>query len=132
MAICLSTYKTYIIIIRNMNIMSTFDSKYINVSTYLLYFITLIQLLNIIYIVLLSAFGITAFDNAIISDINSSIRIIVCIILMVKFNPFRTTHVFHKNDASIIFGSSAFLLFNLGIMEYITYYLDKINKNIAS
>jgi len=110
----------------NNNLMSSFDSKYIDVSTYLLYFITSIQLINIINIVLLYTFGITWFDNAIISDMNSSLRIIVCIILMIKYNPFKKTHVFHKNDAFIIFGSSVFLLFNLGFMEYIKYYLHKI------
>ena len=73
--------------------------------------------LNFIYIILFSIFGIIIIEQGYIKQYNRMIQIFVCVFLLVKFHPFRE-HNLKKGDSSIIFGSAFFLLFNLGIIQY--------------
>ena len=50
---------------------------------------------------------------------------------MMKYHPFRE-HKLHKNDASIIFGSAVFLIINLGIMQYVKFAINTIEKTADS
>jgi hypothetical protein len=50
----------------------------------------------------------------------------VCIILLVKFHPFRE-HRLKDSDSVLIFSSALFLFFNLSIIEIIT----RITKTIS-
>lgn len=73
--------------------------------------------LHITYI--FAIFGILALESMYLRLFNVFIQVFVCFFLILRFHPFRK-HELRENDARIIFSSAAFLLFNLGIIEYFT------------
>jgi len=86
------------------------------------------------YIVLFM--GVVNFNPAYITDLKLLMQVVICVILIYRFNPFRT-HELKKYDANIIFSSAVFLLVNTGIAEVFERYwvklpLDEINSFIAS
>ena len=86
------------------------------------------------YIVLF--LGVVNFNPAYITDLKLLMQVVICVILIYRFNPFRT-HELKKYDANIIFSSAIFLLVNTGIAEVFERYwlklpLEEINSFIAS
>ena len=86
------------------------------------------------YIVLFM--GVVNFNPAYITDLKLLMQVVVCVVLIYRFNPFRT-HELKKYDANIIFSSAIFLLVNTGIAEVFERYLvklplEEINSFIAS
>ena len=113
-----------------LNFFTSIERKYNKISSYYVYFLTLIQLLNISYIIIFFIFGVKMFDNTFITKINFGLQILVCSILLLKFHPFRK-HELHDNDGTIIFGSAVFIMVNLGIMEYINYVIYNVEDTIT-
>jgi hypothetical protein len=74
---------------------------------------------NIGYILMYIIFGISILNHQGLSDINVGIRLFVCIILLIKFHPFRE-HRLNESDSTLIFSSALFLFFNLSIFEILT------------
>jgi hypothetical protein len=74
------------------------------------------HIINVLYVIMFSVFGVTLLNYQGITDINTSIRIMVCVILMIKYHPFRK-HTLTDNDSTLIFSSAAFLFLNLSIFE---------------
>ena len=86
------------------------------------------------YIVLF--LGVVNFNPAYITDLKLLMQVVICVILIYRFNPLRT-HELKKYDANIIFSSAIFLLVNTGIAEVFERYwvklpLDDIKSIIAS
>ena len=86
------------------------------------------------YIVLF--LGVVNFNPAYITDLKLLMQVVICVILIYRFNPFRT-HELKKYDANIIFSSAVFLLVNTGIAEVFERYwlklpLDAIRTFAAS
>ena len=86
------------------------------------------------YIVLFM--GVVNFNPAYITDLKLLMQVVICVILIYRFNPFRT-HELKKYDANIIFSSAVFLLVNTGIAEVFERYwvklpLDEIRTFAAS
>ena len=80
--------------------------------------------------------GVVNFNPAYITDLKLLMQVVVCVVLIYRFNPFRT-HELKKYDANIIFSSAIFLLVNTGIAEVFERYLvklplEEINSFIAS
>ena len=80
--------------------------------------------------------GVVNFNPAYITDLKLLMQVVICVILIYRFNPFRT-HELKKYDANIIFSSAIFLLVNTGIAEVFERYwlklpLEEINSFIAS
>ena len=80
--------------------------------------------------------GVVNFNPAYITDLKLLMQVVICVILIYRFNPFRT-HELKKYDANIIFSSAIFLLVNTGIAEVFERYwvklpLDDIKSIIAS
>lgn len=75
------------------------------------------------YIVLF--LGVVNFNPAYITDLKLLMQVVICIILIYRFNPFRT-HELKKYDANIIFSSAMFLLVNTGIAEVFERYWLKL------
>lgn len=80
--------------------------------------------------------GVVNFNPAYITDLKLLMQVVICIVLIYRFNPFRT-HELKKYDANIIFSSAMFLLVNTGIAEVFERYLvklplEEINSFIAS
>ena len=75
------------------------------------------------YIVLF--IGVVNFNPAYITDLKLLMQVVICVILIYRFNPLRT-HELKKYDANIIFSSAIFLLVNTGIAEVFERYWLKL------
>ena len=75
------------------------------------------------YIVLF--LGVVNFNPAYITDLKLLMQVVICVILIYRFNPLRT-HELKKYDANIIFSSAIFLLVNTGIAEVFERYWLKL------
>ena len=80
-----------------------------------LYLVSL-AVLHIIYLFIF--LGLLKFESATVVYLNLFIQIIICIFLIIKFNPFRS-HILRPNDGIIIFTAALFLLESIGINHYI-------------
>lgn len=69
--------------------------------------------------------GVVNFNPAYITDLKLLMQVVICVILIYRFNPFRT-HELKKYDANIIFSSAIFLLVNTGIAEVFERYWLKL------
>ena len=69
--------------------------------------------------------GVVNFNPAYITDLKLLMQVVVCVVLIYRFNPFRT-HELKKYDANIIFSSAIFLLVNTGIAEVFERYWLKL------
>lgn len=85
--------------------------SYLSVALYAAYIIVFLGLVN--------------FNPAHITDLKLLMQVVICVILIYRFNPFRT-HELKKYDANIIFSSAIFLLVNTGIAEVFERYWVKI------
>lgn len=74
--------------------------------------------------------GIIKINPIYVSDLHLIMQIIVCVILIYRFNPFRT-HELKKYDANIIFSSAIFLLFNAGVVNIFERYWKELPMNPA-
>ena len=77
--------------------------------------------INFIYIVVISLFGIQILKDNMLHGLNKGIQILICMLLLFKFHPFRE-HVLKQSDSTLIFSSAVFLFFNLSILEYLNRY----------
>ena len=75
------------------------------------------------YIVLF--FGLASINPAYVSDLKLAMQVVICVVLIYRFNPFRK-HELKKYDATIIFSSAIFLLVNTGIAEVFERYWLKL------
>jgi len=80
------------------------------------------HILNIIYLVVFSIFGISLVRIQMIRGLNTLIQTSICILLLIKYHPYRQ-HVFTQSDSRLIFSCAVFLFFNLGLIDP----LDRIN-----
>jgi len=80
------------------------------------------HILNIIYLVVFSIFGISLIRIQMIRGLNTLIQTSICILLLIKYHPYRQ-HVFTQSDSKLIFSCAVFLFFNLGLVDP----LDRIN-----
>jgi hypothetical protein len=78
---------------------------------------------NIIYFASLA--GVVFINVTYINYFKNSIHILLCLILIYRFNPLRKNIVLKEYDQILIFSTSVFLLFNMGVAEYIKSYLVK-------
>ena len=88
------------------------------------------HIINFIYIMIFSAFGIHILKNQMLHNFNSTIQLLVCGLLIFKFHPFRE-HTLKQSDSTLIFSSAMFLLFNLSIIEVLNRYTSKVGIDIV-
>lgn len=79
---------------------------------YILYFLTFL--------------GVTYIDKTKIHFMSVIFEIIICIILMIRFHPFKK-HVMTDFDHAIIFSAASFLFINLFTSEIYSQYTNNIN-----
>ena len=80
------------------------------------------HILNIIYLVVFSIFGISLIRIQMLRGLNTIIQTSICILLLIKYHPYRQ-HIFTQSDSRLIFSCAVFLFFNLGLVDP----LDRIN-----
>ena len=81
------------------------------------YYVYSIITLHILYVFAL--IGFLSFTSETLRVFNVLIQVFICLFLIFRFHPFRK-HELREYDGKIIFGSAAFLLFNLGVIEIFT------------
>jgi hypothetical protein len=91
-------------------------------------FIFLVLLLHGLYA--LTFFNIIENKKAFIEKVNVAIQLFICAVLIIRFNPIRSTD-FKEYDSKIRFASAMFLLANLGISQNIEAYFENIASNVA-
>lgn len=72
--------------------------------------------------------GIVTFSPEYINELKLLMQTIVCLVLILRFNPLRK-HELKQYDANIIFSSAIFLLINSGLAETFDHYWMKLQMN---
>jgi hypothetical protein len=88
---------------------------------YNIFWISIISI-HILYI--FTFLGIIFLNKNYIRSFSILVQTIICILLLLRFNPF-TTHEVTQFDKSMIFSSASFLAFNLLFTEIYTNYIEK-------
>lgn len=70
----------------------------------------------------LAFFDIINLNEGLMNYLDIFIHTLICVVLLVRFNPWRKT-VLTQGDRHIIFGSAIFLLGNLAITQYFLNYV---------
>lgn len=82
------------------------------------------------YIVYVLIFlGISYIAPQYIRFVSNAIHILLAVILIIKFNPFRSNHTILPSDGALIFGAAIFILINVGITEFAMSFFDSV-KNL--
>jgi hypothetical protein len=87
------------------------------------------HIINILYVMIITIFGIQLFKSEILQTLNYGIQVLICVLLLFKFHPFRE-HEFKRSDSTLIFSSAVFLFFNLSIMQIINKYTGVIGLDL--
>ena len=87
------------------------------------------NMLNAVYLIMFSFFSISLIQNQLLRSINTGIQIFVCVLLFIKFHPFRE-HTLGKSDSNLIFSASTFLMINLGIIEMLNRFKHTLTGKI--
>jgi hypothetical protein len=111
------------------NVIDLLELKYDWFSLYYVYSLIVLQIVNALLVINYMIFNKTFINPLYIKQFNNIIQIIICVVLIIKFNPFRT-HMFKPNDAKLITSSAIFLLINLGVSEYITNAIQNVKKKV--
>jgi len=90
-----------------------------------LYFYTL-TFLHVSYV--LAFFEIIKFNETIMNYLDVFIHTYICVVLLIRFNPWRTTKM-TEGDRNVIFGTAVFLLGNLAITQY---FLNYVKQNYVT
>ena len=77
-------------------------------------------------------FGIVTLDIHLLNSFNVFMHSLVCIFLILHFNPMRDKNKLRPNDSNIIFSSSLFLLLNMGIVEIVRKFFPEYSKRIEN
>jgi hypothetical protein len=73
--------------------------------------------------------GVLYINPHLVETLSTSVRLFVCLFLIIRFNPFRK-HILHKYDGQVIFAAALFLLTNEAIEKYILANRNDVNKSI--
>ena len=109
-----------------MSILKYIDSVFDHFSHYYVYLINTTHLLNIGYLILFMGFNVVLIKQSYLRTFNTIIQLLVCLFIMLRFNPRRNIHSLKENDRHIIFGSAVFLFVNLGVIEFLNRKIEVI------
>ena len=87
------------------------------------------NMLNAVYLIMFSFFSISLIQNQLLRSINTGIQIFVCVLLFIKFHPFRE-HTLGQSDSNLIFSAATFLMINLGIIEMLNRFKHNLTGKI--
>jgi hypothetical protein len=90
-----------------------------------------ILLIHTVYVLLF--IGIITAVPTFIETLNTGLQTVLCLVLMYRFNPFRTHYKLHDTDARFIFGSAMLLFTNVVLIklastDYIGKYVIKAQE----
>uniref|UniRef100_A0A6C0JWE1 Uncharacterized protein n=1 Tax=viral metagenome TaxID=1070528 RepID=A0A6C0JWE1_9ZZZZ len=73
--------------------------------------------------------GVLYVNPNLVETISNSVRLFVCLFLLIRFHPFRK-YILHKYDGQVIFTAALFLLTNEAIEKYILSKRNDASKSI--
>lgn len=80
-------------------------------------------------LIILSALGLSESAPEYFKYLDYYVRIYICLFLMWRFNPLRTSYEFTELDRKIVFSAGVFILTTTALNQYLEYAKDKL-KNI--
>ena len=80
-------------------------------------------------LIILSALGLSQTAPEYLKSLDYYVRIYICLFLMWRFNPLRTSYEFTELDRKIAFSAGAFILTTTALNQYLEYAKDKV-KNL--
>jgi len=83
-------------------------------------------------LIVISALGFSESVQKYIEDIDYYVRIYICLFLMWRFNPLRTSYEFTNLDAKIAFTAGIFILTTTALNQYITNIKDKATNKVKN
>jgi len=92
------------------------------------YLLHILFIFNITYFSIL--IGIITFDIHYLNILNYSVHTIICLFLIIRFNPYRENIRLHPIDSKIVFSTSIFLLLNMFVIEVIKKFFPNYEKKI--
>jgi len=94
------------------------------------YFVSII-LVNIIYIAVF--LGIFINVPSYIRSLHFFIQTLLCIVLMIRFHPFKENNQLKPNDTMFIFGAATFLFTNVVLVEIVKFPIvnNYVNKTLS-
>jgi hypothetical protein len=92
------------------------------------YYLYIIFWFHLIYFSVI--FGIMTLDIHLLNSFNIFIHTMVCVFLILRFNPLREKNRLRENDSRIIYSSSLFLLLNMGVVEIIRKFFPVYSQRI--
>ena len=78
------------------------------------------------FLMILSALGMSAYAPNYLSDLNSIVRIYICLFLIWRFNPLRKQVKFQDLDRKVAFSAGIFILTTTVLNDYLLQFKDKI------
>ena len=99
--------------------LNNFQERIFDIVTYLTFFL-----------IILSSLGLSQSAPQYLNTLDYYIRIYICLFLIWRFNPIRSSFEFTNLDRKIAFSAGAFILTTTILNEYLVYFKDKIRQHI--
>lgn len=99
--------------------LNKFQERIFDIVTYLTFFL-----------IILSSLGLSQSAPQYLNTLDYYIRIYICLFLIWRFNPIRSSFEFTNLDRKIAFSAGAFILTTTILNEYLVYFKDKIRQHI--
>jgi hypothetical protein len=80
------------------------------------------------FLMIVSALGMSEYAPHYLSDLNSLVRIYICLFLIWRFNPLRKHVKFHDLDRRIAFSAGIFILTTTVLNDYLIQFKDAIKN----
>ena len=118
-----------------MKILNTFNEKFDNFYDYIGgNFVKLLLFFHVIYFIIL--LNIISFNSEYINLFYNLTNVLLCLFLIIRFNPLREKYELRTNDPKLIFSISFFLLLNMFVVEIIKNFYpskyDSIKKHASA
>lgn len=98
--------------------LNNFQERIFDIATYLTYFL-----------IIISSLGLSETAPQYLDTLDHHLRIYICLFLVWRFNPLRSSYEFTNLDRKIVFSAGIFILTTTVLNEYLNYFKDKL-KNI--
>lgn len=78
------------------------------------------------FLIIISSLGLSQSAPQYLHTLDYYVRVYICLFLMWRFNPLRTSFEFTNLDRKIAFSAGAFILTTTALNEYLVYFKDKL------
>jgi len=95
--------------------LNNFQERIFDIVTYLTYFL-----------IIISSLGLSQTAPQYLHTLDYYVRVYVCLFLVWRFNPLRSSFEFTNLDRKIAFNAGAFILTTTILNQYLSYFKDKL------